>query len=110
MENPFETIMVKLNSIERMLIELSKNKELEKRRIADENEFFSINEIANYLKLARATVYKMTCDRKIPYYKRNGKLYFVKKEIFDWLTEGRRVTIDEYAIQKEEEMIRRRRR
>ena len=49
MENPFETIMVKLNSIERMLIELSKNKELEKRRIADENEFFSINEIANYL-------------------------------------------------------------
>ena len=83
MENPFETIMVKLNSIERMLIELSKNKELEKRRIADENEFFSINEIANYLKLARATVYKMTCERKIPYYKRNGKLYFVKKEIFD---------------------------
>lgn len=110
MENPFETIMVKLNTIERMLIEQSKNKEIEKRRIADENEFFSIDEVASYLKLARATVYKMTCERRIPYYKRKGKLYFVKKEIFDWLTEGKKVTVDEYSIAKEEELMRRRRR
>ena len=110
MENPFETIMLKLSNIERMLNELSKNIDTGIVRAADENEFYSIDEVTNNLKLARATVYKMTCERKIPYYKRNGKLYFIKKEIFDWLTEGRRVTIDEYIKKKEEEMMRRRRR
>ncbi len=42
--------------------------------------------------------------------KQNKALLYVKKEIFDWLTEGRRVTIDEYIKKKEEEMMRRRRR
>ena len=50
MENPFETIMVKLSSIERMLIELNKNIDTRIARAADENEFFSIDEVAIYLK------------------------------------------------------------
>lgn len=40
--------------------------------------------------LSKSWLYKATCKNEIPYYKPNGKmLYFDRKEIEDWMRQGR---------------------
>lgn len=33
-------------------------------------------------------VYNLCCQRKIPHFKKMGKLYFRKREVNQWLEEG----------------------
>lgn len=40
--------------------------------------------------LSKSWLYKATCKNEIPHYKPNGKmLYFDRKEIEDWMKQGR---------------------
>lgn len=65
-------------------------------RITDENELLTIDEAANFLKLARQTVYGLTSKRAIPFFKRNKRLYFKKTELLKWIEEGRKKTQVEF--------------
>ena len=40
-------------------------------------------------------IYRLTSDRDIPHFKRGGKLYFLKKEVENWMTETRVFTKDQ---------------
>lgn len=53
-----------------------------------------IDQAASIVKLKRSTLYALTSRRKIPHYKRGGKLYFDSSELMDWLRKGRRDVID----------------
>lgn len=46
-----------------------------------------VAEAASVTNLSKQTIYKLVCQRKIPYYKskERGKLYFRKNELLDWL-------------------------
>ena len=47
--------------------------------------------------LAKPTIYSLVSTRKIPHSKRGKKLYFSRKELLSWLTNGKRKTQDEIA-------------
>ena len=47
--------------------------------------------------LAKPTIYGLVSERKIPHSKRGKKLYFSRKELLVWLTNGKRKKQDEIA-------------
>ena len=61
---------------------------------AESEHFLSAAEAADLLNLKLSTVYALTSERRIPHYKRRGRLHFRRSELVDWLMEGRRPVID----------------
>lgn len=59
---------------------------------SDLEEFMDIDKTTKYLKLARQTIYQLTSNRDIPFYKKNKKLYFKKSELVAWLKEGKSIS------------------
>ena len=45
----------------------------------------SIDELKNYLKMSKSTIYKKTMDRQIPFIKAGKKLLFKQEAIDLWL-------------------------
>lgn len=52
-------------------------------------------EAARYIGYAMKGLYELTYRKRIPHYKKNGKLYFKKSELDEWLTHDRVATVDE---------------
>ncbi|MBS1584504.1 MAG: helix-turn-helix domain-containing protein [Bacteroidetes bacterium] len=74
-----QSIMTKLNGIEKMLLS---NKTI-----------LNLEELAEYTGYATSYLYKMTCTQKIPCFRPNGKkLFFKKSEIDEWLLRNRSKT------------------
>ena len=60
----------------------------------------SVTEVADYVGVTRAQIYKFTSEKAIPHFKPRGKLlYFDRAEIDDWLKQNRVKTIAE--VEKE---------
>ena len=53
-------------------------------------EFFSLVQAAEFLKLAKQTLYGFTSKRKIPFIKKGKKLYFKVSDLEKWLETGRK--------------------
>lgn len=62
-----------------------------------EDEIGGIELALEVTKLAKPTIYGLVSERKIPHSKRGKKLYFSRKELLIWLTNGKRKTQDEIA-------------
>ncbi|WP_276962183.1 helix-turn-helix domain-containing protein [Bacteroides graminisolvens] len=45
--------------------------------------------------LKKSTLYVMTCERRIPHYKNNGRVYFDRTEIENWMKQNRIATAQE---------------
>ena len=85
--NPFEHIDERMDRIESLLIQmLHANKESSYK---DLKRILSIDEVAEYLSLSKSCIYGYVNDRKIPVNKREGKLYFIREEIDNWVGEGK---------------------
>ena len=52
-----------------------------------DNEILTIREVAEYLKLADKTVYRLAAEGKIPGFKVGGAWRFRKDELLRWMTE-----------------------
>ena len=91
MENPFEMIIEKLNSIEALLKSMS--------RVENGNvtvtEILNVDEAAKYLSVTKSHIYKQTSQNEIPHYKRGKKIYFKRSELYEWLTNNRITTKEE---------------
>jgi len=58
--------------------------------------YLTIDEAADYLKVKKNTLYKYTSQRKIPYYKPEGKqVKFKKTELDKWMNQFRVSSQDE---------------
>ena len=101
MENPFEIIEQRLNNIENQLSELLK---MAKAPILKEvtEEIMTVEQLSDYLTIARQTIYEKCSKKEIPYFKAGKRLYFKKSVINDWINSGRRYTTDELMQQAEE--------
>ena len=101
MENPFEIIEQRLNNIENQLSELLK---MAKAPILKEvtEEIMTVEQLSDYLTIARQTIYEKCSKKEIPYFKAGKRLYFKKNVINDWINSGRRYTIDELMQQAAE--------
>lgn len=62
-----------------------------------EDEIGGIELALEVTKLAKPTIYGLVSERRIPHSKRGKKLYFSRKELLEWLTNGKRKTQDEIA-------------
>lgn len=58
-------------------------------------ETLTADEAAMYTGYALKGIYMLTSGKQIPHYKRNGKLYFKKAELDEWMTTNRILTEQE---------------
>ncbi len=52
-----------------------------------DDEIFTIKEVANYLKLAEKTAYRLASEGKLPSFKVGGSWRFRKSKIDHWIRE-----------------------
>ena len=94
--------MTQLNSVQ-MDSELAKYvAELEKRvrnledKFDSGKEVLTLQEAAQYMGIARSSLYKMTSNQTIPFYRPNGKLiFFDKDDILTWIRKNRVFSTEE---------------
>lgn len=73
---------------------------IEQNTLLAAKNVLTISDVALLTGLSKSWLYKATCDRKIPHYKPNGKMmYFDRKEIEDWLRQGKQFSNDELEQQ-----------
>lgn len=71
------------NSVSRAI---AKGQKLESQ---NQGEYLTIHEACAFLSLAPQTIYGLTSRKKIPHYKSGKKIYFIKKELIEWLNQGK---------------------
>ena len=98
MENPFDIIIEKLTRIE---TDISALKKQNPGNLQDDpvNDIVTLSEAVLILNLAKPTIYALTSKNEIPFIKKNRKLYFSKKDLLTWLTQGKQKTITEETDQ-----------
>lgn len=75
-----DRIEERLRRIEMMLFELRDN---------GTKSLMSVDEVSAYTGYKKRYVYKLAYEKRIPHYKRDGKLIFKREEIDKWLLENR---------------------
>ena len=53
-----------------------------------ERRLLTLDDVATLLNKSSSTIYAMTSDKRIPYHKRDNKLYFFENEIIAWIEQG----------------------
>ena len=59
----------------------------------------NLNEACAFTGLSKSHIYKLTCYKKIPFYKQAKHLFFDRTEIENWLKSSRYATSDELEKQ-----------
>jgi excisionase family DNA binding protein len=60
------------------------------------DEFLTIKEAAEYLKIVVPTIYGLVSRSSIPFMKRGKRLYFSKDELNKWIKTGKKRVVFEY--------------
>ena len=84
----------RLNLIEKAM--LSNTSTLNKQdNIKFDDKVLSIDEVSKLLGLAKATIYSKASRKELPFIKRGKRLYFMEKEIIEYLKGGKILSNDE---------------
>jgi predicted DNA-binding transcriptional regulator AlpA len=94
MNNPFEIIDARLSNIENLLLDL---KHSGKETSSDSEELLTIKQASEFVKLSVPTLYGYVSRNEIPFSKRpnSKRLWFSRKELIDWLQEGKQKTLSQ---------------
>lgn len=91
--NPFESIESRLASIESKLDAL---KYLPKPgQQEQQDQIFNVQQAANFLNLRVPTIYTKVSKGELSHMKRNGRLYFSRTDLIEYLMQGRKPSNDE---------------
>jgi excisionase family DNA binding protein len=93
MENPFISIIERLEDLDVKLSRLLQAQEIHGLYRSD--ELMNISEVAKFLDESVQSIYTRTSRRTIPFYKKGKKLLFKKTEILDWLDDQKKKTLKE---------------
>ena len=88
MENPFEIIIEKLNSIKKLLLEIT-NRSTPGDYSNNSGDLMTLKNVMEYLSISSSTIYKLSSTMEIPHIKRGNRLYFQKEEINKWLAKSK---------------------
>ena len=89
--------------LQRQIEELQKRMDAVEDILDNAKEVLSVEEAARFMDIARSSLYKMTSDRSIPFYRPNGKMiYFEKADILEWIRKNRVMPVI-YDEDKEQE-------
>ncbi len=100
MNNPFEVIDARLSNIETLLLDLT-NPPKENITTEPQDQFLTIQEAAEFLKLSVPTLYSKVSKMELPVMKRGKRLYFSRMELIEYLKQGRTKTRSEIAAESE---------
>ena len=76
--------------LQRQIEELQKRMEAVEDILDNAKEVLTVEEASRFMDIARSSLYKMTSDRSIPFYRPNGKMiYFEKADIMAWIRQNR---------------------
>ena len=82
------------NRLQRQIEELQKRMDAVEDSLDNAKEVLSVEEAARFMDIARSSLYKMTSDRSIPFYRPNGKMiYFEKADILEWIRKNRVMSV-----------------
>ncbi len=82
--------------LQRQIEELQKRMEAVEDILDNAKEVLTVEEASRFMDIARSSLYKMTSDRSIPFYRPNGKMiYFEKADILAWMRRNRTVSQEE---------------
>jgi excisionase family DNA binding protein len=98
MNNPFEELSSQIEELKSLLLIKLTKPELDSQI---GNDFLTIEEAGELLKLAVPTIYGLVNKRVIPYMKKGKRLFFSKKELTEWVKSGRRKTAAEITEEAE---------
>ena len=76
------TLVQKVESLESSIQDI--------KNTSDKDELLDIEELAEFLGKSKVTVYRLKHDKKIPYIKQGNRIYFLKKDVMEWLKSNRR--------------------
>jgi excisionase family DNA binding protein len=93
MENPFATIVERLDDLDYKLSKLLRSQEA--HGLYKSDELMNISELAEFIDESVQSIYARTSQRTIPFYKKGKKLLFKKSEILDWLETRKKKTVSE---------------
>ena len=97
MNNPFAEIEVRLSNIENLILDL---KHQPKQVSTDKTEqLLTIQQASEFLNLSVPTLYMYVHRTEIPYMKKSKRLYFSKKELFEFVKAGRKKTVSEITAE-----------
>lgn len=88
-ENLFAEIRETLNGIKADTEQSNRRAEILKKNV------WNIEELAIYLQLSQDRCSRLAKGRAFPSYKQNGRYYFKREEIENWLTANRTSSVDE---------------
>ena len=69
----------------------------------------NVTQVAEYLSLAKQTIYALVHKMEIPNYKQGKRLYFKKADIDKWIEKSRRKTREEIEQEAADYIIRKKR-
>ena len=76
--------------LQKQIEELQKRMEAVEDILDNAKEVLTVEEASRFMDIARSSLYKMTSDRSIPFYRPNGKMiYFEKADILAWIRQNR---------------------
>lgn len=99
MNNPFETIENRLNTIESLLLDIKHSSPTEALTNEPKDELLTVQEAAQFLKLTVPTIYSKVSRNELPVMKKGKRLYFSQKELLEYLQTGRKKTNTEIAAE-----------
>ena len=89
--------------LQRQIEELQKRMDAVEDILDNTKEVLSVEEAARFMDIARSSLYKMTSDRSIPFYRPNGKMiYFEKADILEWIRKSRVMSVMYYEDKEQE--------
>ena len=71
---------------------------MEKITLLGNKQILTLSEAAMLTGYKEKGLYELTSQRRIPHYKKNGKLYFKKSELEEWMTDNKVMTTEEIHI------------
>ena len=82
--------------LHKQVAELQKRVDVLEDILDSSKEVLTVEEAAKFMGMARSSLYKMTCEQSIPFYRPNGKMiYFEKADILSWIRRNRVYTQEE---------------
>ena len=91
-ENLPKAVAYLINEIAEIKTLISK---IQKPKAHKKNHPIDIDEACRIIGKAKPTIYALVQKRMIPCYKNGKKLYFFEEELLEWITEGKKKTIQE---------------
>ena len=88
--------MTQQNSVQKdtqmtkLIADLQKRVETLEDMLEAGKEVLTVEQAAKFMGMARSSLYKMTSDQTIPFYRPNGKMiFFEKSDILSWIRKNR---------------------